>query len=183
MYVLPTDTCLGMACAISDVKSYHRIYRLKHRPLNKPLAIMVWDYDWLRDNTTLTREQIEFLENYERPFSILTNAPNIEMLIWFDEWEFIYENKDVYDEMSIRVASNPIEMSLIEKVWPIFLTSANISGEKELYSMGEAKEVFDKYKKYIEFLWWDTTLDSGIKPSDIFWFVWDTLEIEYLRRL
>ena len=37
----PTDTVYGVGCLINDQKSIERIYALKERDYNKPLAILV----------------------------------------------------------------------------------------------------------------------------------------------
>ena len=64
IYIVPTDTCYGIACEISDVKSYEKIYKMKKRNFDMPLAIMVPNYNWFKENTYLTDEQIDFLKNY-----------------------------------------------------------------------------------------------------------------------
>lgn len=181
IYILPTDTCFGIWCAIYDTKSYHKIYDIKKRDLQKPLAIMVESYDWLLNYTSLNQLQIDFLKNYSKPFSVISNCPNIKMLIDLWEWEFIYENKEIYNNFSFRVANNDIELNLIQDVGPIFLTSANLSWEKEIYNLNEAKKQFENHKKDIKFLWESIELNSSIKPSDIFEFISESIDIKYLR--
>ncbi|MDD5770612.1 MAG: Sua5/YciO/YrdC/YwlC family protein [Candidatus Gracilibacteria bacterium] len=182
IYIIPTDTCFGIACALDDTKSYHKIYKIKNRELNKPLAIMVEDFDWLLENTTLNLEQVVFLKNYKKPFTILTNCPRIEMILNLEQEDFNYENKKFYKKIAFRVANNEIEKNLINEVGPIFLTSANFSGEKEIYDIYEAKKQFLKYTKDIKFLGENYKLDEKIKPSDIFEFDGENLEIKYLRK-
>jgi tRNA A37 threonylcarbamoyladenosine synthetase subunit TsaC/SUA5/YrdC len=117
IYILPTDTCYGIACAFDEKKDYERIYKMKKRSLNKPLAIMVESFDWLKENTTLSLEQIDFLKQYKKPFTILTNSDAIELYLNFqDESEDYYVNKDVYSEIAFRVANNKIEEKLIKRV-------------------------------------------------------------------
>ena len=181
IYILPTDTCFWIACALDDTKNYHKIYEIKKRPLDKPLAIMVESFDWMQENTILTLKQIEFLKNYKKPFTILTNCPRVEMILNLDQEDFEYKNKEVYSKIAFRIANNEIEKKLISEVWPIFLTSANLAWEKEIYSLDEAKKQFWKYKNIV-FLWEWVKLDEKIKPSDIFEFIWSSLEIKYLRQ-
>jgi len=83
IYILPTDTCYGIACALEDKKSYEKIYKIKKRSFDKPLAIMVEDFKWLRNNTDLTDEQVDFLERYEKPFTVLTNSTPVELFLQF----------------------------------------------------------------------------------------------------
>lgn len=181
IYILPTDTCFWIWCAIYDTKSYHKIYKLKKRDLKKPLAIMVEDFDFLEKYTSLNKEQINFLKNYEKPFSVITSCPNIEMMLNLWEDEFVYENKEIYKNISFRVANNEIQKNLIKEIWPIFLTSANISWKPEIYDINNAKEIFAQNKD-ITFLWENIVLDKDIKPSDIIEFIKESLEVKYLRK-
>ena len=184
IYILPTDTCYGIACAIDDKKSYEKIYKIKKRSFDKPLAIMVKNFDWLEENTELTQEQVDFLKSYEKPFTILTESSPIRLFLDYQDGnEEHLINKDVYDFISFRVANNDFEESLINSVGPIWLTSANLSGEWEIYTPEEIEEDFEYYLEngIVEMLW-SVHLDEDTPPSDVFYFKWDSLEIEYLRK-
>jgi len=181
-YILPTDTCFWIACRIDDVKSYHKIYKMKNRSYDKPLAIMVENYEWLEKYTNLNNDQIKFLKNYKRPFTILCECPRIKMLLDFEDENFNYENNKLYQKIAFRVANTKLQTNLLKTTGPIFLTSANFSGEKEIYDIDEAKKQFEKYSKHIEFLWEWVRLNKNIKPSDIFEFEWDTTNIKFLRQ-
>ncbi|MDP5039204.1 MAG: Sua5/YciO/YrdC/YwlC family protein [Candidatus Gracilibacteria bacterium] len=181
-FIIPTDTCFGIGCRIDDVKSYHKIYKIKKRSYDKPLAIMVEDFDWLEENTDLNLEQIEFLKNYKRPFTILCECPKIKMLLDFEDSNFNYENNKIYEKIAFRVANTKLQKNLLKNNGPIFLTSANFSGEKEIYSMEEAKKQFEQYSKNIEFIGEGTWLNKNIKPSDIFQFNGSSTDILFLRQ-
>jgi len=185
IYIFPTDTCYGIACAIDDKKSYEKIYKMKKRKFDKPLAIMVSGFDWLRKNTDLLPEQVDFLERYEKPFTILTNSDTVELFLQYaDDNEEHFINKDVYTQVAFRVASNGIEEKLIKRVWPIWLTSANTSESWENYNIEEIEEDFAYYieKGSIEILGGNTILDEDVPASDVFRFDWETLELEYVRK-
>ena len=77
-YLIPTNTCFGLAASIADPQGYNAIFELKNRPHSKPLAILVESFDWLASHTSLTSEQIHFLEHYPRPFSVLTASDFLE---------------------------------------------------------------------------------------------------------
>ena len=186
IYILPTDTCYWIACPIHDVKSYNRIYKIKKRDLSKPLAIMVEDFNWLEKNTDLTTEQIQFLKEYKRPFTILTESDHLKLWMNYvnedDNEEF--PNRDIYEVFAFRVAHTDIQKKLIKQEWPIFLTSANLSNEWEIYT---AKEILTQFEYQIvtdkiKFLWDNTEQLDQVWPSDIFSFIWESLEIEYMRK-
>lgn len=182
IYLLPTDTCFWIACSIDDIKNYEKIYKIKKRTLDKPLAIMVSDFNWLKENTTLNKEQIDFLKNHEKPFTVLTDSSSISLWLSFETEDWVgFQNRDVYQKIALRVAHNDSQKKLIKKVWPIFLTSANTSWEEEIYDINKLEETFSYYleKKIVKIL---PGTNGDSKTSDIFEFEWDSLEVKYLRK-
>lgn len=182
LYIIPTDTCYGLACPIWDSDAYAEIYNLKNRWYDKPLAILVPDFEWLYDNTPLTEEQLNFLSEYKRPFTILTDCSRISMLLEYSDDEMGYENKEQYKQIAFRVAHSDAQEELLSEEWPLFLTSANLSGKPECYTLEDLKNTFwNKLNKDIQIID-EVDLDKTIAPSDIFSFVWESLEINYLRK-
>ena len=184
IYILPTDTCYGIACWIDDKKNYEKIYKIKKRSFDKPLAIMVKDFRWLRENTELTEQQVDFLERYENPFTILTNSDPVELFLKYgDGTQEQLINKDVYEQVAFRVASQTIDEDFVDKLWPIWLTSANLAGTWESYTMTEIQKDFEYYleNNIVEVLW-GYDLDPDIPASDVFSFVGESLEVEYVRK-
>ena len=133
---------------------------------------MVESFKWLYENTDLSQEQIEFLKNYKKPFTVLAHCPYIEMILNLEQEDFCYENKESYKKIAFRVANNEIQTKLIDETGPIFLTSANFSGEKEIYTIEEARKQFATFGKSITFLVGNENIRSLPinKPSDIFEF-------------
>ena len=145
---------------------------------------MVPNFRWLRDNTYLTDEQVDFLEKYERPFTVLTYSDPVELFLKFwDGTEEHFINKDVYEQVAFRVASQTVDQDLVDERGPIWLTSANLSGAWETYTYEKIEKDFEYYieNNIVEVLG-SYDLDPSIPASDIFSFVWDSLEVEYVRR-
>jgi len=183
IYIIPTDTCFWLTCSLNDIKNYHKIYKIKKRKLSKPLAIIIENYDWLEKNTSLTLEQIKFLKNYKKPFTILTDSNHVKLWINYSDMDNEFENKDVYKKIAFRVANNDIQKKLIKEYWPMFLTSANLSDKPEIYSIKELRKEFEYYiDKNIIKIKWNQNLNNKVKTSDLFEFVWDSLDINYLRK-
>lgn len=185
IYILPTDTCFGLACPISEPKSYEKIYQIKKRNKNKPLSILVPDFSWLAKNTSLTTEQINFLKNYDKPFTILTDCNYLKIWLNFVDEERNEEffNRDIYEKFAFRVAHNKTQEKILKEVWPMFLTSANHSKETEIYDFDELEIYFwnliENWK--IKFLWEEKNLEKN-PPSEIFEFIWESLERNILRK-
>lgn len=185
IYIIPTDTCFWIWCEVSDPKSYEKIYQIKKRESNKPLSIIVPDFSWLQKNTDLTQEQINFLKNYDKPFTVLANCNYLKIWISFvnEETNEEFFNRDIYEKFAFRVANNETQKKLLKEVWPIFLTSANYSSNPEIYDYDELEIYFwnliENWK--IKFLWKQKKLEKN-KPSEIFEFIEDSLEQNFLRK-
>jgi len=185
IYILPTDTCFWIACPIHDLKDYSWIYKIKKRDLSKPLAIIVPDFKWLKENTELNTEQIDFLKKYDKPFTVLTDSDSLRVWInYIDEDDKEFINRDIYEQFAFRVANNDTQKRLLKENWPMFLTSANISNKPEIYTSRLINEEFAYYleKEKIKFVWENTWKLPENWTSDIFEFVWDSTEIEYKRK-
>lgn len=122
-YLIPTNTCFGLAASITDPQGYHAIFTIKNRPHSKPLAILVENFERLASHTTLTPEQIDFLQDYKKPFSILTQSDFLENF-FAEQSRFDHQ---YYAQYALRVAHTPEQLQLIQEVGPLFLTSANLS--------------------------------------------------------
>ncbi|MFK7779978.1 MAG: Sua5/YciO/YrdC/YwlC family protein [Candidatus Gracilibacteria bacterium] len=185
IYLLPTDTCYGIACSIHDIKSYTWIYKIKKRDFSKPLAILISDFKWLKDNTTLTNEQINFLKEYKKPFTVLTDCDHLKIWMnYIDEDNNEFINRDIYKLYAFRVANNDTEKRLVKENGPMFMTSANLSNKPELYNSKEVEKEFAYYieKEKIEFVGKNTGNLPENGTSDIFEFVGDSLDVKYLRK-
>jgi len=66
----------------------------------------------------------------------------------------------------------------------MFLTSANLSNKPEIYT---SREINDEFKYYIDnnkikFIWENTWKLPENGTSDIFEFIWESLDLKYLRK-
>lgn len=185
IYLFPTNTCFWIACSIDDIKSYDKIYNIKKRSLDKPLAILVADFSWLLKNTSLTQEQVDYLEKYKKPFTILTDCPHLKLWLNYENPENseAFQNRDIYEKFAFRVAHTKEQEKLTKKIWPLFLTSANYSNSPEIYSYDELEITFwnliENWK--IKYIWEKQDLEKT-KSSEVFEFEWESLEKKFLRK-
>jgi len=135
LILIATDTCYGLAGEFTE-QDYHEIYRLKGRDFSKPLAFLVESFDDMKQYIEITDEQIEFLRNYPHPWSFLGKR-----ICVLPDW-IEYEK---YTMLSIRVAEVCIpnyELRITNYEFPLFLTSANLSGNPESKTLAEARVFF-----------------------------------------
>jgi len=171
IFAIPTDTCFWLGCPFFDEKSYFEIYKIKSRNENKPLSVVVKNFKELEKIANLNSSQINFLKEYSYPFTVLTPIKENFILPSFLD-------KNVYNKVAFRVWEKCLSETLLDEInFPIFLTSANISWENEIYSSDELVYIF-KNKKIIVFSW----IIDKIPTSNIFEFIWDSLEIQFLRK-
>lgn len=167
LILLPTDTCYGLAWEINAI-DYNEIYRQKWRDFSKRLAILVQDFDALRKYAEISDEQIQILREYPNPWSIvLPKKESFSLPGFLDSRE--------YSNISFRVAEKCIPKPFNNSLsYPLFLTSANISGLPESITLKQSQEYFPWIRGY----------DGGIcdePPSDIFSFGIHN-ELVYLRK-
>lgn len=96
------------------------MYAVKARDLSKPLAVLVSDFEYLEQHTKITPEQLAFIQNYHRPFSVLLETRT-------DLLDTSLPNRNLYTKISFRVAHTDVQRDLTHKHGPLFLTSANLS--------------------------------------------------------
>lgn len=184
IYILPTDTCFWIACPISETEDYEKIYEIKKRDKSKAIAIMVSDFDYFSEQTKLTLEQIKFLKDYKNPFTILINKDKIldkNLLSIINN----LPNSTIYSKIAFRVAHNFMHKKLIRLNWLLFLTSANISSNPEIFDTESIKKEFWNIieKENIKVLaHWEFCINSKQKYSDIFEFKGESEEVEYFRK-
>lgn len=184
IYILPTDTCFWIACPISDTESYRKIYEIKWRSFDKPFAILCMDLKYLEENTLLNDNQINFISNYKNPFTVLIDIKKIKDKNLLKIINSLF-NSEIYKKIAFRVNHSFMQRRLIEDNWMLFLTSANKTNKPEIFN---TKDVRQQFKKEIEsydikvFAHLDFSINSKQKYSDIFEFIWESIDITYLRK-
>ena len=127
----------------------------------------------MRQYVEITPEQIEYLRSYSRPWSYLGKRnPEFVLPSFLDPVQ--------YARLSIRVASVCIDPTILRSnhpaipLFPLFLTSANLSGNPESKTLSGVREYFPDI----------AGIDGGVcdlAPSDIFYFD-ESGEMVYLRK-
>lgn len=185
LFILPTDTCFWLASPINNVESYNNIYKIKSRDLSKPLAILCDNYEYLEKYTKLSIEQIAFLKKYKNPFTILIDKNKVLDKKLLNQISKL-SNSKIYEKIAFRIAHNFMQKKLIRINWLLFLTSANKSNNPELFSSIKVRKEFEKeiidYNIKV-FAHPDFCINYKQNSSDILEFIWDNLEIKYLRKL
>jgi len=123
---IPTETVFGLACNRDDEAAVKRLYRIKNRPLDKFFVIQIADINRLLDYQVCITSRIEKILNR----------------FWPGALTIIVETK--YGKTGFRMPDNKTTLSIIRKSdFPLAVTSANISGEKDLLCAENVRLAFD----------------------------------------
>ena len=139
---VPTDTVYGLCARMNSRKAREHLIEIKHRPENKAFPIMCNNIEQIKSIAKVD-ERIEKIIN-----SFMPGPITLVLLKGEKTPNYINEGSN---EIGIRMAtSKPLE-ELIEKVGsPIFMTSANLSGEPVCKSIEEIKEKFHNIDGILE---------------------------------
>jgi tRNA threonylcarbamoyl adenosine modification protein (Sua5/YciO/YrdC/YwlC family) len=124
---LPTETVYGLAARADKEEVVDRLYRIKDRPRDRAFTFVVGSVE-------------KALEEY---FSTL--PPFGYRLIekhWPGPLTIVYYNKNG-EKIGVRVPSHIVTREVLKRIsFPVYLPSANISGEKEATTASEVETTF-----------------------------------------
>ncbi|MFH1824243.1 MAG: L-threonylcarbamoyladenylate synthase [Candidatus Firestonebacteria bacterium] len=130
---IPTDTVYGIAGSVYNKNAINRIYEIKNRPKNKPLVIFVSD-----------SKEIENLVEKIPSFALklMDNFWPGSLTLIFKSSKFAPKNVvSSVNTVGIRVPDCKVILDLLKILRePLAVTSANISGKRELSSACEVKK-------------------------------------------
>lgn len=120
--IFPTETVYGIGVNGLDEKAINKLYKLKKRPLNNPISLLVSNIKMVEELTkNISELEYKVMETFfPGPLTIILKKKNIIPNI-------LTANTNT---VGIRMPDNEIAIKLIEYAGvPIATTSANISGK------------------------------------------------------
>ncbi|XP_075259755.1 threonylcarbamoyl-AMP synthase-like [Convolutriloba macropyga] len=131
---VPTDTIYGVACLAQSSDGIRKIYNLKSRDNQKPLAVLLPDVDTIEKYAVLNDETTSKVIAKLLPGPVTTVLKRKPVL-----------NPDLnpnIESIGIRVIDTEILNSLMTEIGePLALTSANISGQTSSLCLDDFKEI------------------------------------------
>ena len=131
---VPTDTVYGVCARMNSEKARENLMDLKKRPANKSIPIMCANEEQIK-NIGIVNSKVENIIHKFMPGPItLVLLKNSKLPKYINEGSV---------EVGVRMATSKVLEQLIQKVGsPIFMTSANISGEPTCQTLEEVERVF-----------------------------------------
>ena len=138
----PTETVMGVAVIAENSSTYNKLVEAKNRPANKVFPFCVLKKD-IEKYCEINEKQRKVIDAYlPGPLTVvLKRKEGVPSFIGNSE-----------GTIAVRVSDNEFVNSVLEAIQkPIFLTSANLSGEEVCKDSNEAKQVFgQKIKVYVD---------------------------------
>lgn len=149
--VYPTDTVYGLGANACNEWAVEQIFKIKNRPMNKPLPIIARNMKWVKELAFVPPKLEDKLSQ-----------------LWPSATTVVLPKKNVISKIvtaghktvGIRIPDYPFIDKLLGKFgYPITATSANISGEEPMVDINQVIASFaDKIWKP------DLIIDAGILP-------------------
>ena len=129
--IFPTDTVYGIGTKIFDTEGIKKIYEIKNRPLDKPLACLCASIDQIDNIAYLTEDSKKLINKF---------LPGALTLILNAKDEVV--EKIGYKTIGVRIPNSSVALEILRKNGPMLTTSVNESGAVPL------NEYDDIYKIY-----------------------------------
>lgn len=132
--IFQTDTVYGLGCLIGSKKGVEKIYEIKKRDGNKPLAVLCANIDQVKSVVSdfdLGREIGE--AHWPGALTLIMHKKPIV-------GDFITSN---FNTVAVRIPNDKIALSILEKSGPMAVTSLNLSTEPAILKYCDAKKFVD----------------------------------------
>ena len=137
--VIPTDTVCGVATLVGNEEGINRIYKMKKRVPDKPLAILIPSVDWVWKWVEETPRLAELCGNY-----------------WPGATTLIMKTRS-REGIGLRMPDYKPVLEILSITGPVSATSANVSGQKAPATISEVSEEIKQAS--------DLVVDFSLRPS------------------
>lgn len=130
--VIPTDTVYGLAVAADHSEAVAAMFRLKHRPVDVKVAVLVADVGQARRYVDLGAAGEALAERFwPGPLTIVAPRHVVGSLAAGDD-----------ETLGVRCPDDAVARALAERVGPVAATSANLHGHDTPARAAEVAELF-----------------------------------------
>ena len=139
---VPTDTVYGLCARIDSEKAHNKLIETKNRPTNKLFPIMCANKEQIKSIAKLNNTAEKLIDCF---------MPGPITLILEKRIQLPNSINKKYTSIAVRMATSKSIAELIRRVGsPVFMTSANISGEPTCESLEEIEEKFPSLDGILE---------------------------------
>lgn len=150
--VYPTDTCYGIGADVTNPIAISRLFELKKRDPQKPVAVIVPSIEYVKENMAyVNAEQERIMRHYlPGPITFLLDPK--------------HKDKFIYSKFGFRMPAYRITQLMVTRLnAPYATTSANIAEKPACYSV---ENYLEQIKNQGTDLRPDFILDVGLLPEN-----------------
>lgn len=134
----PTDTVFGLGCRLYDNKALNRMYEIKNRELSKQIPVLCDSLVCVNEVAIIDSRVLTLAHKFwPGPLTMILPAS--------DKFQKHTESTSV----GVRIPNNSLALRLIKQNGPMWVTSLNLSGEKDLTDINEVVKQFGNKVDYI----------------------------------
>jgi L-threonylcarbamoyladenylate synthase len=128
----PTETVFGIGALLKDKKAIKRIFKIKNRPISKPLQILVRSFEEAQELGVFDDKTLAFAKKkWPGPYTLIVpKTKKVSKLI-----------TGGLETVGLRIPDHKTILQLIKLCGPIVATSANQAGENPALTAKEVKKI------------------------------------------
>jgi L-threonylcarbamoyladenylate synthase len=132
---IPTETVYGLAVNALDEQAVKKLYKIKKRPLNKPISIQLGYIEDIKKYAYIYHpREAKIIEHFmPGPLTIILNKKDILP-------DILTANQS---DIGVRIPAHPLTLKLLQSIdFPLAVPSANISNQTPALTMKQAQDIF-----------------------------------------
>ncbi|MGL4949858.1 MAG: L-threonylcarbamoyladenylate synthase, partial [Anaeroplasmataceae bacterium] len=151
--IFPTDTVYGIGCSVYDRQSIQKIYEIKNRDLNKPLAVLCSSLEQINSIAIVDELSNKLISKFlPGPLSVILKAN-----------QRIKEVMNL-EYIAVRIPNHKQAINLLNEFGPLATTSVNESGTQPL---NEYELIVKDYLDKVDHIYKDELLISSNLASTV----------------
>ena len=149
--IFPTDTVYGIGTKIFDLDGINKIYEIKKRPKDKPLACLCASLEQIESIAILSRDAKKLINKFlPGPLTLILKSK--------DE----VKNKIGYETIGVRIPNYKLALDILKENGPMLTTSVNDSGSSPI---NEYEEILIKYKDEVDKIYKSNEKSSALAST------------------
>ena len=149
--IFPTDTVYGIGTPIYDLEGIERIYKIKNRSKNKPLACLCASLDQI-EKIAILDERSRMLINKYLPGGLTLILKSTDEV----------NEKIGYKTIGVRIPKHEIALNILKENGPMLTTSVNDSGSVPL---NEYDDIYAKYSSLVDKIYKTNSSSSNVSST------------------
>ena len=149
--IFPTDTVYGIGCPIFDLEGIEKIYAIKHRSKEKPLACLCASFSQISEIAVVNEAAEKLIKAY-MPGALTLILPAKEQV----------KKQIGYSTIGVRIPASIVAIEILKENGPMLTTSVNESGSNP---MNNYEEIIKDYSKYVDKIYPPQEISSNVSST------------------